>query len=167
MSSHTLVSYVLNNDFSLAGTPSNWNGSHHNSQINFLFLGEKLLLESTNIQSHGKLHQSFNTPSLLLISHLCHVVKGVIGFCSAYLLLLRFCGQVFWGLMVGNTTASKLQLAHPCRKQCGRRILVLGLDGIWHLSPNSDCYMVSPRDLLSRQISVPLNMSAPEKWNRK
>lgn len=40
--------------------------------------------------------------------------------------------------MVGNAAANQLQLAHPGRKQRGGRVLVLGLNGIWHLSPKSD-----------------------------
>ena len=56
----------------------------------------------------------------------------------AYLLLLGFSGEVLRGLMVGNAAANQLQLAHPGRKQRGGRVLVLGLNGIWHLSPNSD-----------------------------
>lgn len=70
----------------------------------------------------------------MLYKLLSALVEQLAAALRAYLLLLGLCGEVLGGLVVRNTATDQLRLADPCRRQHGGRILVLGLDGIWHLS---------------------------------
>lgn len=71
---------------------------------------------------------------LIFVSDMCTAQKKLY---FPHLLLLSVCGEVLGGFMFRNAATNQLQLAQSSRKQHGGWIPVLGLDGIWHLSPKN------------------------------